>query len=38
MASFKTDVFISYAHIDDRPLPPELKGWVTQFHASLGRC
>ena len=35
MASFNTDVFISYAHIHNRPLPPKEKGWVSQFHATL---
>ena len=31
---FKTDIFISYAHIDnDSPLPqPNAKGWVDSFH------
>lgn len=35
MARFETDLFISYAHIDDQPLSPEQKGWITRFHASL---
>jgi hypothetical protein len=34
-AQFKTDLFISYAHIDDQPLSPEQKGWISRFHASL---
>ena len=29
------DLFISYAHIDNQPLTPELDGWITRFHASL---
>ena len=32
---FETDLFISYAHIDDQPLSPEQKGWISRFHASL---
>jgi hypothetical protein len=35
MARFETDLFISYAHIDDKPLVPEQKGWISRFHASL---
>lgn len=33
--SFDQDAFISYAHIDNEPLTPGEKGWVTQFHATL---
>ena len=33
--SFQWDVFISYAHIDNEPLTPEQKGWVTLFHRTL---
>src|SRR5262245_30943824 len=29
------NVFISYAHIDDQPLTPGEKGWITRFHATL---
>ena len=32
---FEQDLFISYAHIDNEPLTPEQKGWITKFHASL---
>ena len=32
---FETDLFISYAHIDDQPLSPEQRGWISRFHASL---
>jgi hypothetical protein len=35
MASFKKDLFISYAHIDNQPLTPEQKGWISRFHATL---
>lgn len=35
MASFRKDLFISYAHIDNQPLAPEQKGWISRFHASL---
>lgn len=34
MASFKKDLFISYAHIDNQPLTPEQKGWISRFHAT----
>jgi hypothetical protein len=40
--SFERHVFISYAHIDNQPLMPEQKGWVTQLHwtlqARLSQC
>lgn len=32
---YKDDIFISYAHIDNLPLTPEQKGWITRFHMSL---
>ena len=32
---FDRHLFISYAHIDNKPLSPEQQGWVTRFHASL---
>lgn len=32
---YKEDIFISYAHIDNLPLTPEQKGWITRFHMSL---
>ena len=35
MFSFEKDVFISYAHIDNEPLTPEQKGWISRFHSSL---
>ncbi len=35
MARFSEDLFISYAHIDNQPLTPEQKGWISRFHASL---
>lgn len=35
MASFEKDLFISYAHIDNRPLTPEQDGWISRFHESL---
>lgn len=35
MALYKKDLFISYAHIDNQPLSPEDRGWVSRFHASL---
>jgi len=32
---FERDVFISYAHIDNQPLPGGGQGWVTVFHEAL---
>jgi TIR domain len=33
--TFERHVFISYAHIDNQPLTPEQKGWVTLLHGAL---
>ncbi len=33
--SFANDVFISYAHIDNEPLPAKTDGWVTLFDNTL---
>jgi hypothetical protein len=33
--NFEENLFISYAHIDDEPLTPGEKGWITRFHATL---
>ena len=33
--SFEQSLFISYAHIDDQPLTPGEKGWISRFHATL---
>jgi hypothetical protein len=32
---FEKDVFISYAHLDDKPLSEGAKGWITNFHKLL---
>lgn len=32
---FDKDVFISYAHIDDKPLDEGAKGWISDFHTLL---
>jgi hypothetical protein len=32
---FERHAFISYAHIDNQPLPTEKEGWVTLFHEAL---
>ncbi len=32
---FDKDVFISYAHLDDKPLDEGAKGWITDFHTLL---
>jgi hypothetical protein len=33
--SFKKDIFISYAHIDDEALIEGEPGWISEFHRSL---
>src|SRR5258707_1232610 len=33
--NFEQNLFISYAHIDDQPLTPGEKGWITRFHITL---
>lgn len=33
--NFEQNLFISYAHIDDEPLSPGEKGWITRFHMTL---
>jgi len=33
--SFEHDAFISYAHLDNEPLPTKEYGWVTLFHNTL---
>jgi hypothetical protein len=35
LMNFEQNLFISYAHIDDQPLTPGEKGWITRFHATL---
>lgn len=35
--SFKTDVFISYSHVDNRPELGEQQGWVAKFHGLLAQ-
>jgi len=32
---FAYDLFISYSHVDDKPLTADRLGWITQFHGSL---
>lgn len=32
---FERDLFISYAHIDNRPISPSEIGWITRFHEAL---
>lgn len=34
-APMNYDIFISYAHVNDDPLPPATKGWVTTFVVGL---
>ena len=33
--SVMNDIFISYAHLDDKPLTEGQKGWITKFHRIL---
>jgi hypothetical protein len=33
--TFEDDIFISYAHIDNKPLAEGLKGWVETLHERL---
>src|SRR4051794_29053082 len=33
--NFQQNLFISYAHIDDQPLTPGEKGWISRFHTTL---
>ncbi len=33
--AFENDVFISYAHEENTPVPPEIQGWVDQFESAL---
>src|SRR4051812_5204087 len=33
--TFEKDVFISYAHLDDKPLDETAKGWISEFHKLL---
>jgi hypothetical protein len=34
---FDTDVFISYAHLDNQPLTTGAQGWVSEFHEALSK-
>ena len=34
---FDTDVFISYAHLDNQPLTAGAQGWVSEFHEALSK-
>ncbi len=34
---FDTDVFISYAHLDNQPLTASAQGWVSEFHEALSK-
>ena len=33
--NYQYDVFVSYAHIDDEPLPGAEDGWISTFHSHL---
>jgi hypothetical protein len=33
--TFEKDIFVSYAHLDNEPLPEETLGWIERFHRSL---
>jgi hypothetical protein len=35
MKTFSKQIFISYSHIDNKPLSPDQQGWITRFHQTL---
>ncbi|MCZ6679419.1 MAG: toll/interleukin-1 receptor domain-containing protein [Candidatus Poribacteria bacterium] len=35
LTDFENDIFISYTHVDNRPLVEEEKGWIEKFHNTL---
>lgn len=35
MGEYDTDLFISYAHIDNQPLTWQQEGWIARFHENL---
>lgn len=35
MASYKKDLVISYARINNQPMALEQKGWISRFHKTL---
>jgi hypothetical protein len=35
LPNFEDDIFISYAHIDNKPLTEGQKGWISNFHEAL---
>jgi hypothetical protein len=35
--NFEKDIFISYTHIDNKPLAGQNQGWVTLMHETLGK-
>lgn len=35
MTAYNTDIFISYAHIDNQPLTKDHAGWISRLHESL---
>jgi hypothetical protein len=36
MPQYEHDIFISYSHLDNKPLIESQKGWISNFHYSLG--
>ena len=32
MKEFAKHIFISYSHVDNKPLSPDQQGWITRFH------
>ncbi len=30
---FDKDIFISYGHLEDKPLDEDTKGWISDFHS-----
>lgn len=37
MPDYKTDVFISYAHLDNQSKNEDIEGWISRFHSELDR-
>lgn len=35
LPDYQNDVFVSYAHLDDKPLTAGQKGWIAHFHQAL---
>lgn len=36
LSNFENDIFVSYTYVDNKPLLQGEKGWISNFHHSLG--